>query len=200
MLLEKRFLSSMAMVLFISTLSVATCFASDIISKDEALLDIFGPQYSFSTETVRLQGATLDKIMERLGGKLVYEQIGSESETVAAHKSIEFHYAIKGGEKVGVAIVDVQPGKWGPVEFMIGMNLNGSFPTVKRVMVMSMQEKRGRPIARVSYMKQYIGKSSRDPLEVGNDIVAVSGATISSRAATFSVTKALVLVEECLIK
>lgn len=198
MLLIKRIMSSMVVLIFISAMSTASSYASDEISKDDALQDVFGSQYTFSTETVRLKGATLDKIMERLGGKLVYEQMGSESETVAAHKNIDFIYAIKGGEKVGVAIIDKQPGKWGPVEFMIGIMLDDPLPRVKRVIVMKMQEKRGRPIARSSYMRQYVGKSTRNPLKVGEDIVAISGATISSRAATFSVTKALVLVEECI--
>ena len=61
---------------------------------------------------------------------------------------------------------------------------------------MSYQEKRGRPIARMSFLQQYRGKSLDDTLEVGRDIVGISGATISSRAATFEVKKALVLYNE----
>ena len=198
MLFIKRVMLSMFVVFFISTMSVVNGYAADAISKDDALVDVFGPNYSFSTETVRLQGEKLDKIIERLGGKLVYEQIGSESKTVEAHKKIEFHYAMRDGEKIGVGIVDMQPGKWGPVEFMIAVMLDDPLPKVKRIEVMSMQERRGRPIARSSYMKQYVGKTTENPLEVGEDIIAITGATISSRAASFSVKKALVLVEECI--
>ncbi|MGD9157155.1 MAG: FMN-binding protein [Desulfobacteraceae bacterium] len=71
-------------------------------------------------------------------------------------------------------------------------------PKVIKVAVLKYMEKRGRPIARSSFMKQYDGKTSRDPIEVGKDITGISGATISSRAASFSVKKALILVEECL--
>jgi Na+-translocating ferredoxin:NAD+ oxidoreductase RnfG subunit len=45
-------------------------------------------------------------------------------------------------------------------------------------------------------MNQYRGKSSSSLLQVGKDIVGVSGATISSRAATFTVKKAIVIYEE----
>jgi Na+-translocating ferredoxin:NAD+ oxidoreductase RnfG subunit len=96
-----------------------------------------------------------------------------------------------------VAIIDVEPGKWGPVEFITAMDLKG---TVKRVKVMSYQEQRGRPIARNSFLNQYRGKSSSSPMQVGKDIVGVSGATISSRSATFAVKKAIVMYEEVYLK
>jgi Na+-translocating ferredoxin:NAD+ oxidoreductase RnfG subunit len=49
-------------------------------------------------------------------------------------------------------------------------------------------------------MQQYEGKTTDDPLEVGRDITGISGATISSRSATFAVKKALVLFEELYLK
>ena len=73
------------------------------------------------------------------------------------------------------------------------MDLKG---VVTRVEVLSYQEKRGQPIARHSFMSQYEGKTSKSPLQVDKDITGVSGATISSRCATFAVKKAIVLYEE----
>ena len=96
-----------------------------------------------------------------------------------------------------MAIVDEEPGKWGPVKFIIAMDLRG---VVKVVKVMSYHEKRGRPIARSSYMKQYKGKTGKSTLQVGKDIIGISGATISSRSATFAVKKAIVLYEEIYLK
>jgi Na+-translocating ferredoxin:NAD+ oxidoreductase RnfG subunit len=49
-------------------------------------------------------------------------------------------------------------------------------------------------------MRQYVGKTSRSTLQVGKDITGISGATISSRATTFAVTKAIVLYEELYLK
>lgn len=110
---------------------------------------------------------------------------------------MDFYFAKKDGKRRGVAIIDVQPGKWGPVEFITAMTVEA---VVKNVRVMSYQEQRGRPIARRSFMNQYKGKSSRSHLTVGKDIIGVSGATISSRAATFTVKKAIVLYEEVYLK
>ena len=164
-----------------------------LLTKDEALTSIFGNSAQIVTETQQITGTVRDKILKRLGGTLVYHQEGSESEDVEENETVDFHFATKDGKKYGVAIIEVQPGKWGPVEFIVAMDLKGVVRTVK---VMSYQEQRGRPIAQASFMRQYNGKSSRDQLVVGKDIIGVSGATISSRAATFTVKMAIVLYEE----
>jgi Na+-translocating ferredoxin:NAD+ oxidoreductase RnfG subunit len=173
------------------------CFAFTLLTKEKALKEVFWSGAQIESETVELSGDTLENIKKRLGGSLVYEQQGSESAKVSEKHSVEFHFGLKDGKKRGVAIIDVEPGKWGPVEFITAMDLKG---TVKRVKVMSYQEQRGRPIARNSFLNQYRGKSSKSPLTVGKDIVGVSGATISSRSATFAVKKAIVMYEEVYLK
>ena len=65
---------------------------------------------------------------------------------------------------------------------------------------MSYKEKRGRPIARKSFLKQFIGKRSGDPVQVRKDIRAISGATISSDATCFAVKKAIAIVETVILK
>lgn len=180
-----------------SLVLVVVSHAFTLLTEEQALKDMFGEKAEITKETKRLSGKTLKTVLERLDGRLVYEQVGSESAPVAAQKKIDFYFASRDGKKFGVAIIDVQPGRWGPVEFIIGMDAQAR---VRKVMVMSYQEKRGRPIARRSFMGQYVGKTSTDPLTVGRDITGISGATISSRAATFSVRKALVLLEEFYLK
>lgn len=181
----------------VSFILAVVCHAFTLLTKEQALEDVLGKGVKIETETQRLRGSTLEDALKRLGGTLVYEQVGSESEKVAVHKKVEFYFAVKDGEKKKVAIIDTQPGRWGPVEFIIAMDLK---PRILEVKVMSYQEKRGRPIARRSFMQQYVGKTSRSTLTVGRDITGISGATISSRAATFAVKKALVLYEEFYLK
>ena len=173
--------------------AIVLSHAFTLLTLKEALLEVFGPGTKIIKQTKRLRGDIEDRVLERLGGSLVYNQEGSESAAVMASKKIDFYFAEKDGKKIGVAVVDDEPGKWGPVEFMIAMDLRGA---VQRVLVMSYQEKRGRPIARRSFMDQYVGKTSGSVLTVGKDITGIAGATISSRSATFSVKKAIVLFEE----
>jgi Na+-translocating ferredoxin:NAD+ oxidoreductase RnfG subunit len=168
-----------------------------VLTNEEALKEVFWPGAEIETETKELSGDTLLNIQKRLGGSLVYYQEGSESKQVEGKTTIEFYFAKKDGERKGVAIIDTEPGKWGPVEFITAMDIKG---TVKSVRVLSYEEIRGRPIARSSFMNQYRGKNVNSTLTVGKDIVGISGATISSRSATFTVKKALVLYEELYLK
>jgi len=168
-------------------------YAVRLLTREDALKKVFGEGAEITTETKELADPELSKIKERLDGSLVYFQKGSKSKEVDAQTSIEFHFALKDGQKIGVAIFDEEPGKWGPVDFIIALDLDG---VVTRVEVLSYEEKRGQPIARRSYLSQYDGKTSKSRLTVGKDITGVSGATISSRCATFAVKKAIVLYEE----
>jgi len=168
-----------------------------LLTREQALKEVFPPEFEVKAETVKLSGDTLKAVLQRLGGSLIFEQEGSESAKVSADTTVEFLLGESGGETKGVAIIDVQPGKWGPVEFITAIDIQGQ---VRRVRVMSYQEERGRPIAQASFMNQYRGMTGKSALEVGKDITGVSGATISSRAATFAVKKAIVLYEEVYLK
>jgi len=195
--MSKRIISLMIVVLCISFALPGLCYAFVLLTKEQALEKAFGKDREIVIETKDLTGEKLSKVKKRLGGKLVYYQVGSESKRVKGKTNIDFYFALKDGKKTGVAIIDVEPGKWGPVEFIIALDLKGA---VKVVRVMSYQEKRGRPIARRSFLRQYRGKTGKSRLKVGKDITGVSGATISSRCATFAVKKAIVLYAELYLK
>lgn len=175
----------------------AVCPAFTLLTEEEALKEVFFSGAEIETETQKMTKEMRKKIEARLGGSLVYHQEGSESADVEVQKEVTFYFAKKDGERKGVAIIDVQPGKWGPVTFITAMDIKG---TVKAVRVMSYEEIRGRPIARLAFMNQYRGKTVNSTLTVGKDIVGISGATISSRSATFTVKKALVVYEAFYLK
>jgi Na+-translocating ferredoxin:NAD+ oxidoreductase RnfG subunit len=189
----KKFVVFITAILCIWFSMSGISYAIKLLTKEDALKKVFDPNAQIVTETKELVEPGLSKVKERLDGSLVYFQKGSKSKEVEAQTSIEFYFAMKDGNKTGVAIFDEEPGKWGPVYFIIALDLNGA---VTRVEVLSYEEKRGQPIARHSYMSQYEGKTSKSALTVGKDITGVSGATISSRCATFAVKKAIVLYEE----
>ncbi|MEE8397656.1 MAG: FMN-binding protein [Desulfobacterales bacterium] len=168
-------------------------YAVTLLKPGKALKQVLGKKAEIVVETHRLKGELLDRIKGKLGGALVQFQEGSESAKVRSKTKIDFHFATKDGKKTAVAIFDEQSGKWGPVKYLIGLNLDGS---VKRVVVLSYSEKRGRPIARKSFLGQYKGKNSKSEMTVGKDITGISGATISSKATTFAVNKVIVIYEE----
>ncbi len=173
------------------------CFGFELMTEEEALKQIFGTKPNIVKETKELEGEELEAVKERLGGQLVDFQEGSESAQVEGEDEVEFYFAEQDGKRYGVAIVDTEPGKWGPVKYIIALDTKG---IVRNVKVLSYEEKRGRPIARSSFLNQFKGKSSDDPVEVGKDISGISGATISSRSSAFAVRKAIALYEELYLK
>jgi Na+-translocating ferredoxin:NAD+ oxidoreductase RnfG subunit len=195
--MSRKIISLLIIGLCISLALSGVSYAFVLLTKKQAFKKVFGKGREIVTETKRLKGETLARIKKRLGGKLVHYQKGSESKRVKGKTKIDFHFVLKDGQKAGVAIIDVEPGKWGPVKFIIAMDLKGA---VRKVRVLSYQEKRGRPIARLSFLRQYRGKTSKSRLKVGKDITGVSGATISSISATFAVKKAIVLYKELYLK
>jgi Na+-translocating ferredoxin:NAD+ oxidoreductase RnfG subunit len=195
--MAKNLVVLMVFVFCLSSFPIAPCHAFTLLTKEDALKQVLGEDVEIIPETKTLEGDVLERVKQRLGGKLIDYQEGSESVAVEASKTVTFYFGAKDGKKSIVALIDVEPGKWGPVEFIIALDPDG---IVKKVAVMSYQEKRGRPIARESFLRQYEGKSSKSTLEVGKDIIGVSGATISSRAATFAVKKAIALLEEFYLK
>jgi Na+-translocating ferredoxin:NAD+ oxidoreductase RnfG subunit len=189
-------LKSLSLAVALVSLS-GVCSAFTVLSQEDALKEAFWAGATIEKETKELTGKVLEKVKERLGGNLVYFQEGAEQQEVEAKTTYDFYFGVKDGARKGVAIIDTEPGKWGPVEFCTTMDIKG---TVKSVRVLSYQEQRGQPIARNSFTDQYKGKTSNSPLTVGKDIIGVSGATISSRSATFAVKKALVIYEELYLK
>jgi Na+-translocating ferredoxin:NAD+ oxidoreductase RnfG subunit len=192
-------MKSMHVFLALATLVVgmlvsSNCFAVRLLTQDEALKQMFPDAQSIVNNTRRLTVDEVERIKARLGGQLVHYQEGSKSEKMEETLEYHFYYSIVNGEKTGVAIIESQPGKWGPVEFCIA--LDPKTAKVKNLAVMSYEEKRGRPIARANFLNQFIGKSSQDPLQVRKDIRAISGATISSDCTCFAVRKAMVVYEE----
>lgn len=181
-------------VLAVGMLVSANCFAMRLLTKEEALKQMFPDAQSVVNNTRALTMEEVDKIKARLGGQLVHYQEGSKSEKMEEKLEYHFYYSIVNGQKTGVAIIEAQPGKWGPVEFCIA--LDPKTAKVKNLAVMSYEEKRGRPIARNNFLNQFIGKGSQDPLQVRKDIRAISGATISSDCTCFAVRKAIVVFEE----
>lgn len=194
----------MAALVFINSLFSVNSFAVTLLTEEQALKKMFPDVDEVVSETLTLTDSEITKIKERLGGSLIHYQKGSKSEAVEEKNDITFYIGIKNNEKVRVAIIDEQPGKWGPVKFIIAIDTNPG--KVNNLAVMAYKEKRGRPIARNNFLKQFIGKSSADAISVRSgkgirrDIRTISGATISSDCTCFAVKKVIAIYEEVFMK
>jgi hypothetical protein len=107
-------------------------------------------------------------------------------------------FVAQSGEHVdGYALIDDEPGEHMPITFAVKISPDG---VVERQEIVAYREARGDEVRDERFKRQFVGKTSRDPVRAGEDIAAVSGATISSRAMANGVRRALVLVDELLLR
>lgn len=129
----------------------------------------------------------------------------SEVKDVKGDLIEEVYQGTKGGEVVGYTIKTTPKGYGGKVEVMVGISNDGKISGVKignHTETPGLGSKSEDP----SFKDQYNGKSTKTPLNVvkgnasnENDIVAISGATITSKAVTAGVNAAMDVYEQKLI-
>ena len=88
----------------------------------------------------------------------------------------------------GYAVQSEEIGKYRPITFMVGVT---PALTVRDVAVLVYRESRGGDVRRQRFLRQYRGKSARDPIDVNRDIINISGATISVRSMNAGVKRVL---------
>lgn len=96
----------------------------------------------------------------------------------------------------GYAFIDDQMGQHKPITFAVKLSPDG---VVLRQEVMVYRESHGDEVCSRRFSKQFNGKTVTDALRPNKDIDSISGATISSRAITMGVKRALVLFDTAII-
>lgn len=92
-----------------------------------------------------------------------------------------FYVAKKGGKDVGVVAVFPQKGFGGEMNLALGVDSEG---TVTGFKVLQHLETPGlgARVTELEFAQQFVGKSTEDEFQVGQDVQGISGATISSRS------------------
>jgi Na+-translocating ferredoxin:NAD+ oxidoreductase RnfG subunit len=145
----------------------------------DAARAMFSESTGFARKTLDLSDADLALLSKALGRRVearryVYLEVKSE----------------KGAAGV-IIILDVI-GESQPITFAVGVAADGS---LKDIQVMVYREPQGEAIQEKRFRRQFVGKRSTDPLILDKDIDAISGATISSRSATYAARKGLLLAD-----
>ena len=106
-------------------------------------------------------------------------------------------YIAKTGETIdGYAVLDEEMGQHQPITFAVKLSAQG---LVQRQEIMVYRERFGDEVRDSRFRQQFIGKDVSSALRPGEEIIAVSGATISSRAMAIGVRRALVLLDELVL-
>ncbi len=163
------------------------------------------PENNYQIVTHLTQEDALKKLFpkadktEALSFTLTPEQ-AARIEARVGHPLLQRRYevfaATKAGVLLGYAMVDEEIGKYRPITSMIAIGPQGK---VLGVAIMVYRESRGGEVSHARFLQQYKGKTSSDPIRVRKDIISISGATLSVRAVSTQVRKALAIVDETLL-
>jgi len=116
-------------------------------------------------------------------------QIAEESGCAVPEEQITFLTARREGAGAGWVFVGDVLGLYEPITYAVGISDAGD---VKDVEILVYRESRGGEVRRRRFLNQYRGKNDGSPLRLNHDILNITGATVSSRAVTAGVKKALV--------
>jgi hypothetical protein len=123
--------------------------------------------------------AKLAQSIERIYGA------GARVDTVHVD-SAEVYRISRGGILLGFAAVRIVTGKDQPITYLVATD---SADALRDIDILVYREPRGGEVAYEAWRKQFRGKTSAAPLQVGKDIRNVSGATISANAVTRGVRR-----------
>lgn len=149
------------------------------LTREEATRLAFGAAATVAEEPRALNASARTAVEQRLGRPVPEE-------------AFTFYVGRSAGGVQGYGVVLEEMGKHEPITFFVAITPDGR---VKDVLVLEYRESRGGEVRQKGFLKQYAGKTSRDPLELEEDITPITGATISARAISDGVKKALVVWE-----
>ena len=100
-----------------------------------------------------------------------------------------------GDKPLGFFVLDYVIGKHLEIDYAIALSPDGH---VLQVEILTYRESYGGEVANADWLAQFKGKTLRDPLQLNNDIINISGATLSSRHVTEGVKRVLAIFQVCL--
>ena len=100
--------------------------------------------------------------------------------------------AESGGRLIGYFVFDHVIGKHLYIDYAVALDAGGR---IKRVDILQYRESYGDEVRSPSWLAQFVGKNSASPLQVGNDIRNISGATLSSHHVTEGVKRIIALAK-----
>lgn len=153
-------------------------------TKSQVLKDFFPKSDKVSFEKFTPSKEQRARLQRRLGyalAKSSYYIFVASSTDAAGAKRID-----------GYAFIDDQMGQHKPITFAVKLSPSG---VVVREEVMVYRESHGSEIRSPRFSRQFTGKTVKDSLRPNKDIDTISGATISSRAITMGVRRALVVFD-----
>lgn len=98
-------------------------------------------------------------------------------------------------KRLGYAVLDAELGLHDLIDFGVRFDLKGR---VERVEIVEYREPYGEQVKEPSYRNQFVGKTAKDPITIGQDINIITGASISSKSVALGVKRNVLVLETAL--
>jgi Na+-translocating ferredoxin:NAD+ oxidoreductase RnfG subunit len=128
--------------------------------------------------------------VEVVPGELVASLVAVPESSLGEGWSPQVFAARKDGATEGWLIVDQVIGKAEAITYALALDAHGA---VTRLEVLEYRETHGGEIRLAPWRRQFVGKTSADPVRLDADIRNISGATLSCRHVTDGVRRLLSL-------
>jgi Na+-translocating ferredoxin:NAD+ oxidoreductase RnfG subunit len=145
-----------------------SAFATTYLSVEQAQQAIF-PGATFTEAFLNLTEAQKQQIEQKAGVPVVRRDLKA--------------WRVSSG---GVFMVDEVIGKHDFITYAVGFTPDGA---VKQVEILDYRESYGYEVRNPNWRRQFVGKTTADPLKIDQDIRNISGATLSSRHVTEGVRR-----------
>lgn len=180
---RRTFLTHVMTGLTLSTVSSAEPLLAwqerKYLSLDQALKLVFP-----TTGSVHKEDFTLSDTQAASVEQIIRLKLSSHAVTVFRGET--------NGTTDGYALVANEIGKDQYITFIVGISRDFK---VQRVALMVFRETRGWEVEDPRFTNQFRGKTAKDRLLIGSDIIGITGATLSSRAFCRGTKKALAVCE-----
>ncbi len=150
------------------------------LSEQDMPVALFGGGARGDRASIQLTDAELSELSHAVGKRVSQK----------TYSYLVIHGPKAGAPPLGAIFLLDVVGQSLPISFAVGVKADG---TLQDIQVSVYREPYGSEINDRRFRAQFRGKSAQDPLVVGKDIDAISGATISSGSATYAAHKALAL-------
>jgi Na+-translocating ferredoxin:NAD+ oxidoreductase RnfG subunit len=174
-----RFEPLAATTLAALALAPTTAFAVDYLSAEQAARLMFPAADRFDAAVIDLDAAA----MQRLAAQGIR----------ARSAQWPLRVARQGQAVLGYLVVDAVVGKFELINYAVGIAPDG---TVRQVEVLSYRESHGHEIRAAAWRRQFVGKGASAPLQVGEDIANISGATLSCSHVTDGVRRIVAVIDQ----
>lgn len=161
-----------------AALAPTAAFAVDYLSAGQAMRAMFPEADRFDAQALTLDAARMQALQA--------QGVAARS----AHWTVEV--ARQGPRTLGYVVVDRVIGKFELIDYAVGVAVDGA---VRQVEILSYRESHGAEVRLPAWRKQFAGKTASAPLQVGQDINNISGATLSCGHVTDGVKRIVAVLD-----